>query len=131
SRRRHTRSKRDWSSDVCSSDLDLIQAVLGCADLRGANNRITVGRRHRRGGCLRIGASSVQFALRVAGVGEVVRGALDVPISEGLCCTVQVPRAVALFCLGGGESVLARAAASLAIWGVPTGPTHYWLPCLP
>src|SRR5207249_7460924 len=23
SRRRHTRSKRDWSSDVCSSDLDL------------------------------------------------------------------------------------------------------------
>src|SRR5438067_5519825 len=22
SRRRHTRSKRDWSSDVCSSDLD-------------------------------------------------------------------------------------------------------------
>src|SRR5207249_5028391 len=26
SRRRHTRSKRDWSSDVCSSDLD---ALLG------------------------------------------------------------------------------------------------------
>src|SRR5699024_2624001 len=24
SRRRHTRSKRDWSSDVCSSDLDAI-----------------------------------------------------------------------------------------------------------
>src|SRR2546421_3640371 len=24
SRRRHTRSDRDWSSDVCSSDLDLI-----------------------------------------------------------------------------------------------------------
>src|SRR5207249_7398558 len=24
SRRRHTRSKRDWSSDVCSSDLDSI-----------------------------------------------------------------------------------------------------------
>src|SRR5699024_7187479 len=29
SRRRHTRSKRDWSSDVCSSDLDLIVAVDG------------------------------------------------------------------------------------------------------
>src|SRR5699024_11564843 len=28
SRRRHTRSKRDWSSDVCSSDLRL-QRVLG------------------------------------------------------------------------------------------------------
>src|SRR5699024_11668000 len=25
SRRRHTRSKRDWSSDVCSSDLDIRQ----------------------------------------------------------------------------------------------------------
>src|SRR5699024_11230564 len=25
SRRRHTRSKRDWSSDVCSSDLDYYQ----------------------------------------------------------------------------------------------------------
>src|SRR5699024_11817595 len=27
SRRRHTRSKRDWSSDVCSSDLALIMAA--------------------------------------------------------------------------------------------------------
>src|SRR5207249_3889222 len=26
SRRRHTRSKRDWSSDVCSSDLSFLQA---------------------------------------------------------------------------------------------------------
>src|SRR5699024_11819735 len=31
SRRRHTRSKRDWSSDVCSSDLDVeaINAISG------------------------------------------------------------------------------------------------------
>src|SRR6266496_5336275 len=29
SRRRHTRSLRDWSSDVCSSDLALLAAVLG------------------------------------------------------------------------------------------------------
>src|SRR5699024_11756202 len=27
SRRRHTRSKRDWSSDVCSSDLEEIEVV--------------------------------------------------------------------------------------------------------
>src|SRR5699024_11895632 len=27
SRRRHTRSKRDWSSDVCSSDLDTQEAI--------------------------------------------------------------------------------------------------------
>src|SRR5699024_6300133 len=30
SRRRHTRSKRDWSSDVCSSDLTLGPALLFC-----------------------------------------------------------------------------------------------------
>src|SRR5690349_22373042 len=29
SRRRHTRSLRDWSSDVCSSDLVEVVAVLG------------------------------------------------------------------------------------------------------
>src|SRR5206468_7708770 len=29
SRRRHTRSDRDWSSDVCSSDLSAIRALLG------------------------------------------------------------------------------------------------------
>src|SRR5699024_11964589 len=28
SRRRHTRSKRDWSSDVCSSDLEVLIAYL-------------------------------------------------------------------------------------------------------
>src|SRR5699024_11491550 len=32
SRRRHTRSKRDWSSDVCSSDLD-IRLSLDCGGL--------------------------------------------------------------------------------------------------
>src|SRR6202046_4845043 len=30
SRRRHTRSKRDWSSDVCSSDLRLMKAGHEC-----------------------------------------------------------------------------------------------------
>src|SRR5690606_39386355 len=29
SRRRHTRFSRDWSSDVCSSDLNYMQTVLG------------------------------------------------------------------------------------------------------
>src|SRR5437868_11785380 len=28
SRRRHTRSKRDWSSDVCSSDLQLNESLV-------------------------------------------------------------------------------------------------------
>src|SRR5690606_40423314 len=31
SRRRHTSFSRDWSSDVCSSDLDLLGAQLGVA----------------------------------------------------------------------------------------------------
>src|SRR5699024_11347520 len=31
SRRLHTRSKRDWSSDVCSSDLAFFRAFLYCA----------------------------------------------------------------------------------------------------
>src|SRR5207249_7477474 len=33
SRRRHTRSKRDWSSDVCSSDLNERQATHGGSGL--------------------------------------------------------------------------------------------------
>src|SRR5699024_12205357 len=28
SRRRHTRSKRDWSSDVCSSDLSALRSII-------------------------------------------------------------------------------------------------------
>src|SRR5438105_10399070 len=37
SRRRHTRSTRDWSSDVCSSDLTLYEAyALGGGDVRRA-----------------------------------------------------------------------------------------------
>src|SRR5699024_11869766 len=34
SRGRHTRSKRDWSSDVCSSDLEREQPFDSLADLR-------------------------------------------------------------------------------------------------
>src|SRR5690606_40733626 len=34
SRRRHTRFSRDWSSDVCSSDLDKYGDDFGYADLR-------------------------------------------------------------------------------------------------
>src|SRR5437868_15410720 len=37
SRRRHTRSKRDWSSDVCSSDLDLISSKFIACTFGGIN----------------------------------------------------------------------------------------------
>src|SRR5206468_10064461 len=36
SRRRHTRSDRDWSSDVCSSDLAPLDAAALAAPLAGA-----------------------------------------------------------------------------------------------
>src|SRR6266436_2245185 len=37
SRRRHTRCSRDWSSDVCSSDLTLFATVFNAVDGVGAN----------------------------------------------------------------------------------------------
>src|SRR3989442_11808190 len=40
SRRRHTRCGRDWSSDVCSSDLQLVQ---GPADVDGAKKALRSG----------------------------------------------------------------------------------------
>src|SRR5699024_12158525 len=40
SRRRHTRSKRDWSSDVCSSDLPLLRIDFAShQDKTGAERR--------------------------------------------------------------------------------------------
>src|SRR3712207_1020272 len=39
SRRRHTRYWRDWSSDVCSSDLEEREAVADKVDVRGAGPR--------------------------------------------------------------------------------------------
>src|SRR5699024_11692378 len=41
SRRRHTRSKRDWSSDVCSSDLGLVDRVV--AEVEGVLHGRLVG----------------------------------------------------------------------------------------
>src|SRR5438067_6281431 len=38
SRRRHTRSKRDWSSDVCSSDLAQNQVLLGGLSSRASSH---------------------------------------------------------------------------------------------
>src|SRR3712207_6923624 len=44
SRRRHTRYWRDWSSDVCSSDLKLpaIRALTGSFRLSGTRSRVRV-----------------------------------------------------------------------------------------
>src|SRR5699024_11286722 len=42
SRRRHTRSKRDWSSDVCSSDLDAA-LVSGATAFVAHNDLLAMG----------------------------------------------------------------------------------------
>src|SRR5699024_9050153 len=41
SRRRHTRSKRDWSSDVCSSDLQLMLGSRGVGGARTVAGMVT------------------------------------------------------------------------------------------
>src|SRR5699024_11337215 len=44
SRRRHTRSKRDWSSDVCSSDLASALTIVSCAEVNRFSRRDTKSR---------------------------------------------------------------------------------------
>src|SRR5699024_11762153 len=46
----HTRSKRDWSSDVCSSDLDTWQMRNGEADAKDVLQRALRYRSYWRGG---------------------------------------------------------------------------------
>src|SRR5690349_24988482 len=49
SRRRHTRSLRDWSSDVCSSDLvrdpDIAHVTAGAGSADGLHHRLLVAHR--------------------------------------------------------------------------------------
>src|SRR5207249_9446819 len=44
SRRRHTRSKRDWSSDVCSSDLSMVLVIVQNLQVHGrSDNALNMG----------------------------------------------------------------------------------------
>src|SRR5207245_9386351 len=45
SRRRHTRCYRDWSSDVCSSDLPRAQSLLEGSDVQGYALAVAPARR--------------------------------------------------------------------------------------
>src|SRR5438067_11016781 len=54
SRSRHTRSKRDWSSDVCSSDLAGL-AHGHVAALDGGERRVNAGGRERVAGAVEAG----------------------------------------------------------------------------
>src|SRR5207249_11646329 len=48
SRRRHTRSKRDWSSDVCSSDLEVLVVLVADPDVAGIDAVLVERFRARR-----------------------------------------------------------------------------------
>src|SRR5438067_5538377 len=62
SRRRHTRSKRDWSSDVCSSDLDgHAGAARGC---EGAGDRGRAGHEAGAHALVRAALPAVRRLLR-------------------------------------------------------------------
>src|SRR5207249_6739123 len=63
-RRRHTRSKRDWSSDVCSSDLMVRDLQRGP---RRGNRSIRAAPRHTR----RSGIRSFALSILLAGVWAV------------------------------------------------------------
>src|SRR5699024_6282266 len=45
-RRRHTSSKRDWSSDVCSSDLDRLELRLALFGFEGSHHTLTFDNIH-------------------------------------------------------------------------------------
>src|SRR5207249_7441551 len=82
SRRRHTRSKRDWSSDVCSSDLTIILAginVFPAADdgVPGAPTEAEVSVR-----ALRRQIAGVQPAFAVDGCGRGIGVLIVAPRSE-------------------------------------------------
>src|SRR5215211_4928988 len=63
SRRRHTRSLCDWSSDVCSSDLDLISQASG-----GTYGGLGVHAELRLGRGMMVGHNAVALLMRRAGL---------------------------------------------------------------
>src|SRR5690606_40786210 len=83
SRRRHTRFSRDWSSDVCSSDLIGLQArgLFGAGLLRGSGFRarlllgrsLFLGKLARRGGFLRLLRVRFRLQARRLGIGLRLR----------------------------------------------------------
>src|SRR5207249_7211725 len=73
SRRRHTRSKRDWSSDVCSSDLYFTGIVWEIHDRKGELRAIAGGGRYDN--LIKL-VSGVDLPALGFGMGDVVLGEL-------------------------------------------------------
>src|SRR5882762_2811782 len=81
SRRRHTRFKCDWSSDVCSSDLRLQQSRPRPAPVESMSARVQP---HHSGGQTRMKSSREQFASANAAIlGR--RDVLGHSFEENLC----------------------------------------------
>src|SRR5690606_39321057 len=90
-RRRHTRFSRDWSSDVCSSDLLIIiivrtvtgrpTVVLGAKGLEQAHGLVGLAVDDGAGGVARLGGGSLAPDAGVVGVDE---GA-DLEIGRASC----------------------------------------------
>src|SRR3712207_8456546 len=81
SRRRHTIYWRDWSSDVCSSDLSEVEDVyMGCANQAGEDNR-----------------GVARMSLLLAGFPETVAGVtVNRLCGSGLEAVAQAARSVML-----------------------------------
>src|SRR5476649_88906 len=78
SRRRHTRSLCDWSSDVCSSDLEAAGSLMRAAESRGLKTsrvaRVVVSLRNGGGGAKFVLMSFVHAA-RKPEIGLFIRAA--------------------------------------------------------
>src|SRR5207249_8360139 len=75
SRRRHTRSKRDWSSDVCSSDLEFSLCLFSLALPMEEDSEVIVSL-----GVFRIQSESTLVGL--PGIQSVTFGEIEVSRSE-------------------------------------------------
>src|SRR3712207_7058040 len=76
SRRRHTRYWRDWSSDVCSSDLDVNWTIVGAADIN-LDGHIDLVWQHQTRGLL-----AVWFMNGTNIIGSAVMESVSDPRSE-------------------------------------------------
>src|SRR5207249_7609273 len=89
SRRRHTRSKRDWSSDVCSSDLRPLTRRprrKPTADIPAEPVELTIERLGARGdGIGRIGAAPAYVAGALPGERVLVRPVAKREIGRASC----------------------------------------------
>src|SRR6266542_3051605 len=100
SRRRHTRCYRDWSSDVCSSDLYVVEAELPGVkrdeveiELLGNELAITgeIGQRERKGTLRRQARRTGRFEYRVTLPDQVDPDRIEANLAEGVL-TIRVAK---------------------------------------